>query len=149
MSRSLQKCIERANAYAASEKPLKEESIQGIQTKPKQDTNTPAQSPPQGQVLVLADRKRVYTNGVVYSDAELWRRIHADPLLRLTQDWKMNANMVKGFIQDYGIQFVREVVKRVSERHDNYFIRPEPKAIQRGKLCRHIIISEGVPIKAV
>ncbi len=129
----------RLNAFIADHTIALKEEYTGYTNNQSHDT-----IPPRGLVLVSDRDKKAYTP---YTDDTIWRKIHSDPLLKRTQEWGMSARMVKGFIEEYGLSFVKEVVKRVSERHDSYFYKPEPKTQQRGKLCRHIITEEGVPIR--
>lgn len=81
-----------------------------------------------------------------YTEPDLWRRIHSEPIYKTALDWGMYPTMLIRFCKEYGESFVKEVICRVRDKHETYFTKCEPVNVQRGKLCRKIIIQEGIKI---
>lgn len=83
-----------------------------------------------------------------YSESRrlLNRFISDDPVFKKALSWNMASTMLIKFCEEYGQFAVREIISKVANRSDVYFRQPGPIELQRGKLCRAIILAELVPL---
>ncbi len=97
-----------------------------------------------------SDEKEHNTDKTYKADYRgLYRFIHTDKAMLLAQKWGMIPGLLYNLCRDYSTYYVKQVIDKVNGIGDGYFRASNNQTInsQRGKLCRAIILKEGVRLK--
>jgi hypothetical protein len=73
----------------------------------------------------------------------LYLRINTDPIFVKAQGWGMAGGLLYNLCKKFGESFVKGRIEYISGWHDNAFTLPEPKHLQRGKVCKKDIETKG------